>query len=377
MDFRLTPEQQMLQDSARDFLADHCSSDFVRQMEQDRLGFTPELWGGMAELGWMGLLIPEEYGGIGWGLTELVVMAEEMGRACLPGPFLSTTLGALALARSGSEAQKQEILPKVVSGEAVLTLAYLEAGCAVYDPLFQAATARKQDGAWLLEGGKLFVPDAEASHWILLCARTSGSPRDQEGISLFLAPRSARGLELRPLKTIAGDKQFEVSLKDVALPPDALVGEAGQGWPLLEQLLMTGALAKCGEMVGGAAKVLEITADYAKERVQFGSPIGRFQAVQHHCANMLMDLESSRFITRKAAWSMGQERPNPMLVAAAKAWVSEAYRRVVSLGHQIGAATAYIVEHDMTLFSRRAKAAELAFGDAAYHYGQVAQRLGL
>lgn len=374
MDFEFSEEQRMLRDAVRDFMNDNCSSDFVRQMEEDERGYTQELWDGMAQLGWMGLLIPEEYCGIGWGLPELMVMMEEMGRVCLPGPFLSTTLGAQVLMHCADPELCGSLLPQVADGRTVLALALLEDGCPKYDPALVQTSAAQKEAGWLLSGAKMFVSDAEAADYLIVSARSSGEERESQGVSLFLLEKGAPGLKLQPLLTVAGDKQCRVVLEDT---PAQLLGQPGEAWPVLERLLQTGALAKCAEMVGGADKVLQMTVQYAKEREQFGVPIGSFQAVQHHCANMLMDLEGSRFITYKASWAMAEGLPCGMLVAAAKAFVNQACRRVASLGHQIGAATAYIVEHDMTLYSRRAKAAELAFGDVVYHREQAARFLGL
>lgn len=377
MNFHLNEEQRMLKESARGFLSDRCTSDWVREMEADDLGYSKKLWSDMAELGWLGLMLPEEHQGFGWSLLDLMVLVEEMGRTCLPGPFLPTTLGALTVEQAGSQELKADILPKVAAGELVLTLAFLEAGCPAYAPSMVTTTAQEQKQGYLLEGNKLFVADAHAADYLIVSARTGGESDSARGISLFLLPLQSAGLSLTRLKTIAGDKQFEVALDKVAAPAQSLLGPAGNGWPVLDRILKMGALAKCAEMVGGGSKVLEMTVEYAKERVQFGLPIGQYQAVQHHCANMLMDLEGSRFITYKAAWAMAQGQPSELLVASAKAFVSEAYNRVVGLGHQIGAGTAYMAEHDMTLYSRRAKAAELAFGDAAFHREQAAQVLGL
>lgn len=374
MDFKFSEEQRLLKDAVRGFLNDNCPSDFVRAMEEDPRGYTEELWRAMAELGWMGLLLPEKYGGIGWTFLELTMMLEEMGRTNLPGPFLSTTLGAQAVLSLGDEDLCRVLLPRVAKGDLVLTLALQDASVVRFDPLQVLTKAAKGTQGWELNGSKLFVNDAHTADYIVVSARVGGKSDDPEGISLFLVEKNAPGLELMPLKTIAGDKQFEMKLRDTTA---VVLGQPGSAWPALERLLQMGALAKCAEMVGGADRVLQITVEYAKDREQFGLAIGSFQAVQHHCANMFLDLEGSRYITYKAAWSFSQGLLSQMLVAAAKAFVSEAYRRVVSLGHQIGAATAYIVENDMPLYSRRAKAAELAFGDARYHRDQAVRALGL
>jgi len=377
MDFSYTDEQKMLKQSARDFLEDACPPELVRHMEEDERGFPDEVWSKMAQLGWMGLLFPEEYDGTGWSIGDLAILMEETGRASLPGPYLSTVLGGLAILHAGTQAQKAEILPRVVSGEEVLTLAYLEPGNTVYDPTYVTLSSTEDGEAFVLNGSKLFVFDAGAASHLIVTARSRGAALSPDGISLFMVSTQHPGLKLTPLKTIAGDKQFEIGFNAVRVPKEALLGSYGEGWPVLARILQIGAVAKCAEMVGGSQKVLDMTVDYAKERAQFGRLIGEFQAVQHHCANMLMCVEGSRYITSKASWLLAENQPCDLIVASAKAWVSEAYRRVVGLGHQIGAGTAYMAEHDMNLYSRRAKAAELAYGDASYHLKQVAGTLGL
>jgi len=229
----------------------------------------------------------------------------------------------------------------------------------------------------VINGTKLFVPDAHVADYMVCAARTSGRAGAREGITLFMVDSKTPGISLTPMKTLAGDKQFEVDFQKVVVPGDHLLGALNQGGAILEQVLRKGAICKCAEMLGGAQKVLEMATEYAKEREQFGRPIGSFQAVQHHCSNMLMDIEGSRYITYKVAWMLEQGISCAKQVSAAKAWTSEAYKRVVGLGHQIMGATGYIIEHDMPLYSRRAKIAELALGDAGFHRELVAKELGL
>ncbi len=377
MDFHFTDEQEMLRKSARDFAKGECPGDFIREMEDDEKGYTTQLWNKMAELGWMGLMLPEDYDGIGCGLLDLVVIMEEIGAGCVPGPYLDTVLGSLAVLEGADDAVKKEILPQVVMGQRVLTLAYLEPGNTSYNPNYVATKAEKQGEQFALNGSKLFVPYADSADYFILSARTSGEVLSSDGLSLFLVPKDAAGITITPIKTIAGDKQAEVVLENVSIGSEALIGGQDQASAILDKILKIGAIAKCAEMVGSANRVLDITVEYTKDRAQFGSLIGRFQAVQHHCANMAMDLHGSRYITYKAAWMLSENVPCDLVVASAKGWISEAYKRISALGHQVGAASAYIVEHDMTLYSRRAKAAELAYGDAAYHRSLAAQALGL
>ena len=378
MDFNFTEEQKILKETARSFLAAECPSSFALEMEEDERGYTPELWQKMADLGWMGLIIPEEYGGVGGGFLDLIVMLEEMGRACLPGPFFSTVVfGATTILEGGSESHLKEYLPRIASGEMKLTLAHTEPGFTKYEPYHVEVSASPEAGDYLIEGTKLFVPDAHVADHMICVARTAGNKISREGISLFLVPAESLGLNWKGLKTIAGDKEFEVTFQDVKVPKDNVLGALNNGSTLLDKTLQKASICKCAEMLGGAQRVLEMASAYAKEREQFGKPIGSFQAVQHHCANMLIDIEGSRFITYKVAWMLSKDISCSKEVAIAKAWVGDAYKRIVGLGHQVLGATGYIVEHDMPLYSRKAKVGEMAFGDSTYCRQVIAQELGL
>ena len=374
MDLGLDEAQQMLRNSARAFLEAECPDSYVREMERDPRGYTPELWQKMAEQGWLGLIVPERYGGVGLGFLDLSILLEEMGRAMLPGPFFSTVVMAgMAVLDAGSEAQKQEILPRIADGQLIMTLALTEPS-ARWDARGVETAAEAGGNGFLINGTKLFVPDAGAADYLVVAARTGDA---EEDISLFLVPRESDGVSLTPLKTIALDKQFEVSLDGVEIPSSALLGELNEGWRTVEKVLQWGAVGKCAEMVGGSQQVLDMTVEYAQQRVQFGRPIGSFQAVQHHCANMATDVEGTRYITYQAAWRLSEGLPSELEVATAKAWVSEAYQRVCALGHQCHGAIGFTKEHNMQLYSRRAKAAELAFGDADLHLEKVADAIGL
>ncbi|MFH1485906.1 MAG: acyl-CoA dehydrogenase family protein [Chloroflexota bacterium] len=375
MDFSLSEEQEMLKTMARDFLEKECPKTVVRAMIEDEEGYPPKLWRKMAELGWMGLVIPEEYGGSGGSFLDLAVLLEEMGRALLPGPFFSTVvLGAIPLLLGSSEAQKRELLPGIASGELILTLALTEPS-ARYDAAGVEVRAVADGKDYLISGTKLFVPNAHIADHIICVARTGETADPEEGITLFLVDGRAAVCTL--LKTIAGDKLCEAVFDQVRVPASSILGEPGKGWPLVEVLLARAAIAQCAEMVGGAQQVLEMTVNYAKERVQFGRPIGSFQAIQHHCANMVMDVDGSRFVTYQAAWMLSEGLPCSKEVAIAKTWVSEAYRRVTALGHQIHGGIGFCLDHDMPLYYKQAKAAEPTFGDADFHRDVVAREMGL
>jgi alkylation response protein AidB-like acyl-CoA dehydrogenase len=374
MDLGLNEAQQMLKNSAREFLDAECPDTVVREMELDERGYTPELWGKLAEQGWLGLIFPERYGGVGLTFLDLSILLEEMGRAMLPGPFFSTVvLGGMAIMDAGSEEQKQEYLPRIAEGQIIVTLALTEPS-ARWDAAGVQLTATPSGDGYVLNGTKLFVPNAHVSDYLVVAARTGTATED---VTLFIVPRETNGVTQTLLQTIASDRQSEIVFDDARLPGSAVLGEVNAGWATAARVLDWGAIGKCAEMSGGGQQVLDITVDYVKQRTQFGRPIGSFQAIQHHCANMATDVEGSRYITYQAAWRLSEGLPAKREVAMAKAWVSDAYRRVCALGHQSHGAIGFTKEHNMQLFSRRAKAAELAFGDSDHHLNAVAQAIGL
>ena len=376
MNFALTEAQEMLKKQAREFVEKECPKTLVREMEEDERGYPPELWHKIAGLGWLGLPFPEEYEGLGLGFLDLTVLLEEIGRALLPGPFISTVvLGGLTILDSGSEVQKKEFLTKIARGEINLTMALTEAS-ARYDAGINMQ-AIPRGNSYVLDGVKLFVPDAVAADWLLCVARTRDGRKKDEGITLFVVDKKRPGITVTPLKTIAGDKQGEIAFKAVEVPRDNIIGGVDQGWGIVAKTLEKAAVAECAVMVGGAQYVLDTTVEYAKTRVQFERPIGSFQAIQHKCADMVTWVDGMRFITYQAAWKLEEGHPATMEVSLAKAWGSQAYRRVCAEGLHLHGAIALTKDHDLELYFRRQKSAELAFGDAGFHRGIVAQEMGL
>ena len=377
MDLSLNEQQEMLRKMARDFLISQCPKSLVREMETDSRGYPPELWREIAQLGWLGLAIPTGYGGEGGTFLDSAVLLDEMGRACFPGPFFSTViLGASTILEAGSNEQKEDMLPRICQGDLLLTLAFAEQHVQ-YKPDDMSTKATASEDGYVISGTKLFVPDAHVADYMICVARTQDTGNKEQGISLFLVDNKSQGIVYTPLQTITGDKQYEVVLDKVAVPSQSLLGKLDQGWSYLKKVLQKAAVAKCAEMIGGAQYVLEMTVSYAKERVQFERPIGSFQAIQHHCANMATDVDGARLITYQAAWMLSEGLPCDKEIAMAKAWVSDAYQRVTTLGHQVHAGAGFIIDHDMPLYFRRAKAAEVAFGDADFNRELVAQELGL
>jgi len=377
MDFGLSEEQEMLKNSARDFLQKECPKQLVRELDESDKGYSPELWQKMAELGWMGLPFPEKYGGGGGSFMDLVILLEAMGYNVVPGPFFSTVvLGGLAILAAGSEEQKKELLPRISSGGARLALALTEPS-ARYEAAYIKTVARAHNGNYIIKGIKLFVLDAHVADYLLCVARTRASGKPENGITVFLVDSKSPGVKCTLLKTLARDKQCEVIFENVSVPRDNIVGGLNKGWQVVQDLMQKAIAAKCAEMVGGAQAALDMAVAYAKERVQFNRPIGSFQAIQHHCANMVSDVDGARFVTYKAAWKVSEGLPSTFDVAVAKAWTGAAYGRVTLLGHQIFGAVGFTMDHDMHLYYRRAKAGDILFGDSAFQRTIVARELGL
>jgi alkylation response protein AidB-like acyl-CoA dehydrogenase len=376
MDFGFSEEQELLRRSARDFLTKECPMSVVRQLMADESGHSPALWRDMAALGWQGLIVPEQYGGAGLDFVDLVVVLEEMGRAVLPGPFLSTAVYAsVALLEAGSEAQKSRYLPAIADGSSIATVALLEPS-GRWDAEGIAATATPEKGGYCLDGTKLFVPDGHIADLLIVAARSIGSSFS-EGVSLFCVDASLPGIRRQALKTMDQTRKLaEVVLSGVQVPADALLGAEGGGWRTIERLADRGKVALCAESCGGAQRVLEMSVDYAKVREQFGKPIGSFQAIQHKCANMMVQVESSKSATYYAAWAVANDVAEaPLAAAMAKAYCSDAYRVVAGEGIQIHGGIGFTWEHDMHIYFKRAKSSEVTFGDATWNREIVAQHV--
>jgi alkylation response protein AidB-like acyl-CoA dehydrogenase len=378
MNFGFNEEQELLRNTARKFFENECPSDTVRRLMETPEGINAELWKKLAEQGWLGLIYPEAYDGMGLGLVDLVVLMEEMGRAVAPGPYFSTVLlGGLAILEAGSEGQKKEWLPRIAAGDRRVALAWMEPS-AQLGPAGITLTAEKRGEKFTLSGTKLFVHDAHTADAVVVAARTRpGAGAD--GVSLFLLPKGTRGLEVTLLPTMDQTRKLcEVALSDVTAGADAMLGAAGAGWAPLSRVLDRATVALCAEMCGGAQKVLDMTVEYAKIRQAFGRPIGSYQGVKHRAADMLVDVENSKSITYYAAWALDESSPEASLaVSMAKAYVSDAFRRVAAAGIQLHGGIGFTWEHDLHLYFKRAKGSEFTFGDATHHRERVAQLVNL
>ncbi|MGD9764950.1 MAG: acyl-CoA dehydrogenase family protein, partial [Candidatus Binatia bacterium] len=375
MDFGFSEEQDMLRQGVREFLAGECPMTYVRRMMDDERGFTDEQWTKMAELGWTGLIIPEEYGGAGLSMVDMVVVLEEMGQVVFPGPFFaSAILGGVAIDLGGSADQKKRWLPQLAAGTARATLAHVEES-GRWDAAGVQMRAAAAGGGFALSGTKLFVHDAHNADVLVVAARTGGAGAD--GVTLFLVEAGAPGVRTRVLKTLDQTRKLcEVVFEDVRVAAAAALGAVGQGWGLLDRVVDRAKVALSAELCGIAQQVLDLSVQYAKVREQFGRAIGTFQAIQHKCANMLVQVESAKSATYYAAWAVANDAPEAHLAACmAKAYTSEACRQVAADGIQIHGGIGFTWEHDMHLFFKRAKSSEIAFGDATHNRELVAQVL--
>ena len=377
MDLDLTEEQEMLQTMARDFLTRECPKALVRELEEDEKGYSPALWRKMAELGWMGLVLPVEYDGMEMGFMDLIILLQEMGRNILPGPFFCTVvLGSLPILSAGTEEQKKEFLPKIASGKMILTMALTEPN-GRYDAAGVETKAVAQGDSFVISGTKLFVENAHIADYMICVARTTEGATPEEGITLFLVNAKSPGIKVEGIPTMADDKLCEVVFENVSVPRNNMLGELDNGWSIVARTLEQATMAKCAEMVGGAEAALDMTLNYVKERVQYNRPIGSFQVIQHYCANMWTSVVTSRNILYKTAWKVGEGLPATGDVAAAKGWINQAYTFVTERAVQCHGAIGLTRDHDIGLYYRRAKAGELAFGDTDFQKEIVAQQMGL
>lgn len=379
MNFGFSEEQDMLRDATRKFLDNECPTTFVRKMMEDDSAHATEMWKKIAGQGWPAILIPEANGGVGGSFLDMVVILEEMGRSLLPGPFFATgLLGTPAIIAGGSDEQKNAILPAVAAGEATLSLALAEKS-GRYDAggVALAATAKGSD--FSLSGEKFFVPDAHVADHIVVVARTGQGSTPEDGISVFVVDAKAPGVTITQLKTVdMTRRQCHVVFQDVAVSGGQVLGAVGKGWPIVQRTLDQAMAGLCAEMVGTGQQALDMAVAYAKERVQFGKPIGSFQAVKHKCVDMMVQVENARSLTYYAAWTVDENVAEArQAVPMAKAYCSDMCKTVTSEAIQVHGGIGFTWEHDMHLFYRRGLASEAAFGSAPVHREVVAQELNL
>jgi alkylation response protein AidB-like acyl-CoA dehydrogenase len=372
-------EEIVIRESARKMLEGQCPPALVRRLlDPGSDGHSAELWASLADGGWIGLALPEDAGGTGGTLVDLGVFFREAGRVLLPTTFASTVFAAQLICHLGRAAQRLELLPGIVGGDTIATVAYLEPGV-LHDWRKLTTVARPlPDGAWELAGTKLFVANASLADLLVVLARIRAD-NDQETLAAFAVdPASADGIAVTPMRTFAGDRQAVVRLDRVVVPPTALLGEgSGRAETRFEHVLDVMTALQCMEMSGGAERVVELTAAYVSGRIQFGRPIGSFQAVQHHVADMGMLVEGALLLSMKAVTALAADRAARREVSHAKAWISRAYPEITIRAHQVWGGMGYVTETDLHLYSNRAKAAEVSFGTASHHLRRAAGAIGL
>jgi alkylation response protein AidB-like acyl-CoA dehydrogenase len=371
MDFSFSSDQQLLKNSAHSFLDEHCKPALVRSLIDDPRGESEAMWKEMAQLGWLGLSLPEAHGGSALGMVETAILLEELGRAAYPGPYLPTVLAATALVQAGTTAQQNRWLPAIAAGNARATVGFLDAGLD-WDVAAATETRAERSGTgWTLSGTKSFVPWAHVADVVLVPAR---SP---EGLSLFLVTPSARGLSVRPMAMMdVTSRAATLVLDRVPVDAEAIVGAPGTAAPLLAALVRRGAVGASAEMLGAARRCLDMAVSYAKVREQFGQPIGSFQAIRHKCADMLVEVENSHSATYYAAWALdAQAEDHDVAASVAKAYVSDAARKVCTEAIQAHGGIGFTWEYDLHLYFKHAKALEAMYGDVDYHREMILRRV--
>ena len=375
MDLSFNDDQNMIRETVSKFLENECPKDKIRKLKDDERGYDPETWRKMAELGWMGLVIPEEYGGTGMGFLDLMVVMEEMGRSILPAPFFATVaLCSLPIIAFGTEGQKADLLPGIASGEKIWSLAFIEAGGS-HEPSGIELVASQNGSDYVLSGTKVFVPYANAATDFLVVARTDKGDNDGAGTTVFIVDAKSEGIDLDLIPTTARDKRYEVIFKNVRIPQSAILGGEGKGWEVVEYIIQNASVLKCAEMSGGIQAVLELSNQYAKERIQFDKPIGSFQALQHKLVDMLIDNDALKYLVYEAAWNIDAGTPSRILNSMAKARANMIYEKVCMDGIDIHGAIGITEEIDVSLYHLRTKANEFDLGGTDFHLSRVIEEL--
>ena len=375
MDFGLSEEQEMLRASATEFLVKECPKSKVRELEEDDRGYDPGLWHKMGdEMGWMGLVLPEQYGGAGGDLMELAILLEAMGGNIVPSHFFCTVvLAALPVMEYGTDEQKGRFLPKVASGEQIWSLALTESSVAYEASGINLRASLEQEG-YLLTGTKFLVPYAHVADYLLVVARTSEA---KKGISIFLVNAKSPGMEIEVVPTLARDKLCVVTFNKVRISKDNILGKKGQGWGIVNFILQRAIVLKCAEVLGACEAVIEMTNAYVKGRIQFDRPIGSFQALQHRMVDRFIDVEGLRYLVYEAAWEVSTGSASDLHISMAKAKANEVYQRTCIDCIKNHGAIGFTADQDIGLYYRRVKAAEFFLGDPNFHRERVAVGLGL
>jgi alkylation response protein AidB-like acyl-CoA dehydrogenase len=363
LDLEFSPEQDMLRDTVRKVCATYSPLSVVRDLEDDPVGYSPDLWKQMAELDLIGLLLPEDHGGSGMSALEGVVLYEELGRALASTPhFVSAVLSGGAVALAGSPEQRARWLTPLAGGDAILTPAWFEPENSSGPSGVQMQAA--PDGAgYRLTGTKRHVHFASSAAALVVLARTGDGPRD---VDLFLVDRAAEGVTVDQKLTVGADTQFDVTFDAVAVTPDDRIGAAGSGWATWDAVMHDGCILLGAQAMGGARQALDITVQYAKDREQFDKPLGAFQAIAHYLADAVTAVDGGTTLVHEAAWARAEGRPVDKLAPMAKLFACRTYRDVTAMAQQVFGGIGFTVDFDIQLFFRRAKQLQLSWWDTRY-----------
>lgn len=376
MDLRFTEEQEMLRKAVRDFLSTECPKEKVRELVKSEIGYSPDIWHEIANLGWLGLTIPEKYGGNEMSFLHLALLIEEMGRNIYPSPFLPTVMSTLPIIEEGTEEQRENILPRIAIGDLIVTMAIWEES-GTFDTAEINTTAALLGNEYWINGIKLFVEMGHVADYFIVVAKAQEEAVPEKQITLFVVDAKSPGITCEVIPTIAKDKLCQVQFSDVKVPIENVLGKPNSGWPIIRNIMRRGAIAKCAESLGGMQSCVDMTVDYSKERVQYGRPIGAFQALQHIMADMWTTLQTGRYLTYKAAWMESEGIDCTKEASMAKSYVNEAYKFVSKWGVRLHGAIGTSLDHDISLYYRIAKAADTAFGSTDMHREIVAEQIGL
>lgn len=374
MDFELSDEQNMLKDSVERFVKDNYSAEARAKLADTELGFSRDHWKKMAELGWLGLPFPEEVGGFGGTAVETAIMMENMGSGLVLEPFLSTViLGGGLVAEAGNEAQIEAIIPQVIEGNMMLAFAYAEPQSR-FDLNDVETSATKSGDGYLLNGHKAVVYHGTTADKIIVSARTSGGSRDESGISLFVVDNNSDGVSRRDYRTIDGQRAADIKLENVKVGADAMLGEEGAAFPVIEKVVDQAIAALCAEAVGAMQAANNITNEYLKERKQFGTPIGKFQVLQHRMVDMYMEAEQSKSMSDMVAMKLDLDDATERrkAVAAAKAQVGQAAKFVGQQSIQLHGGMGMTDEYSIGHYFKRLTTLEMLFGNTDYHFKKYA-----
>lgn len=377
LDLNLTESEEMLKKTALDFIKRDAGKLVIQKLQETDTGITSELWKKAANLGWLGIIIPEKYGGTNNSLTNSGILFEALGTAPLPGPYFSSgILGSLILLEAGNERQKTDILPKISRGEEVVVLAFTEPGYS-WEPSALQTTARKDGSNYIINGLKFFVNDAQAASYLIIPAVTTGTADPAKRISLFVVSSKAAGVTVRRLPGFFAGRNFEVKLDSVKVASSDMLGDKDNGWKPLQYAMEKAIPVLCAYKVGGCQAVVDMTLEYSRTRVQFGQTIGRFQRVQDMIIEMVNHTDAARWSTYEALWKIDTNQPAAESVHLAKVVSSEAYWEVCTLAHRVFSGISYSKEHPVSFHTRASRALYHFLGDPAYHRKQIASYLEL